>query len=83
MILQRDIYKSISIVTVGFEFSVNETPRPESESESESELLYDWRFTANQFVLAPSPLRLTISNIFFQLNTFCHSPYVTSSLKGG
>jgi hypothetical protein len=24
----------------------------ESESESESELLYDWRFTANQFVLA-------------------------------
>jgi hypothetical protein len=29
------------------------------ESESESELLYDWRFTANQFVLAPSTLRLT------------------------
>jgi hypothetical protein len=26
---------------------------------SQSELLYDWRFTANQFVLAPSPLRLT------------------------
>jgi hypothetical protein len=26
---------------------------------SESELLYDWRFRANQFVLAPSPLRLT------------------------
>jgi hypothetical protein len=24
-------------------------------SESESELLYDWRFTANQFVLAPAP----------------------------
>jgi hypothetical protein len=33
--------------------------RTESESESESELLYDWRFTANQFVLAPSPLTLT------------------------
>jgi hypothetical protein len=30
-----------------------------SESESESELLYDWPFTAHQFVLAPSPLRLT------------------------
>jgi hypothetical protein len=29
--------------------------------ESESELLYDWRFTANQFVLATSPLRLTTS----------------------
>jgi hypothetical protein len=25
------------------------------ESESESELLYDWRFTVNQFVLAPTP----------------------------
>jgi hypothetical protein len=24
-----------------------------------SELLYDWRFTANQFVLAPSPLSIT------------------------
>jgi hypothetical protein len=31
----------------------------ESVSESESELLYDWRFTANKFVLASSPLRLT------------------------
>jgi hypothetical protein len=31
----------------------------ESESESESELLYDWRYTANRFVLAISPLRLT------------------------
>jgi hypothetical protein len=27
---------------------------------SESALLYDWRFTANQFVLAPSLLRLTV-----------------------
>jgi hypothetical protein len=31
---------------------------------SQSELLYDWRFTANQFVLTPSPLRLT-ARIFF------------------
>jgi hypothetical protein len=30
---------------------------------SESELLYDWRFTANQFVLAPSPFRLMTSII--------------------
>jgi hypothetical protein len=36
-------------VSVGFQ----------SESESESELLYGWRFTANQFVLATSHLRLT------------------------
>jgi hypothetical protein len=45
-----------------------------------SELLCDWRFTAHQFVLATSPLRLTISNLF-QLNTCGHSPYIKSSLK--
>jgi hypothetical protein len=50
---------------------------------SESELLYDWRFTANQFALATSPLRLTTQNFFFQLNTFGYSPYVTSSLTRG
>jgi hypothetical protein len=32
-----------------------------AESESESDLLYDCRFTANHFVLVPSPLRLTAS----------------------
>jgi hypothetical protein len=37
---------------------------------SESELLYDWRFTADQFVLATSPLRLTTSNFIFHLNTW-------------
>jgi hypothetical protein len=55
---------------------------PESESESESELLYDWRFTANLFVLAPSPLRVT-ARIFYQLNTCGPSPYITSSLTRG
>jgi hypothetical protein len=30
-----------------------------SESVSKSELLYDWQFTTNQFVLEPSPLSLT------------------------
>jgi hypothetical protein len=35
----------------------------------QSELLYDWRFTANQFVLAASPLRLTTSNFISRLNT--------------
>jgi hypothetical protein len=52
-------------------------------SESESESLYDWRFTANQFVLATSPLRLTTSTFIFQLNTCCYSPYITSSLMRG
>jgi hypothetical protein len=49
---------------------------------SESEILFDWRFTANQFVLATSPLRLTTS-IFFLLNTCMYSPYVTTSLTRG
>jgi hypothetical protein len=36
------------------------TPPPHRlSSERERELLYDWQFTAYQFVLAPSPLRLT------------------------
>jgi hypothetical protein len=48
--------------------------------QSESELLYDWRFTANQFVLATSPLRPTTRIFISQLNTCGYSPYVTSSL---
>jgi hypothetical protein len=43
---------------------------------SESELLYDWRFTANHFVLAPSPLRLTAINFSFRLNPCGYSPFV-------
>jgi hypothetical protein len=50
------------------------------ESQLESQLLYDWRFSAIQFVLATSSLRLTASNFIFQLNTCGYSPYVTSSL---
>jgi hypothetical protein len=49
-------------------------------SEWESELLYDGRFTANQFALAPSPL--THDQRLFQLNRWGHNPYVTSSLTG-
>jgi hypothetical protein len=44
--------------------------------------LCDWQFTANQFILAPSPLRL-MARFFFQLNSCGHSPYVTSSLTRG
>jgi hypothetical protein len=46
----------------------------------ESDLLYCWRFTANRFVLAISPLRLTTSNFIFLLNTCGHSAYVASTL---
>jgi hypothetical protein len=38
---------------------------PFSKSESESELVYDWLFTANQFILAISRLRLMTSNFLF------------------
>jgi hypothetical protein len=51
-------------------------------AESESELLYDWRFTANQFVLATSRLRLTAIN-FFQRKLCGHNSYVTSCLTRG
>jgi hypothetical protein len=49
----------------------------------ELEIFYDWWFTANQFVLATSPLRLTTSNFIFQLNTCGYSPYIASSLSRG
>jgi hypothetical protein len=51
--------------------------------EPESELLCDWRFTANHFILASSALRLTTSNFIFQLNTCGYSPYVTFRLTRG
>jgi hypothetical protein len=57
------------------------TERPFSQSELE--LLYDWRFTANQFVLAPNPLRLTTRDIFVNWTIAVFSPYVTSSLTRG
>jgi hypothetical protein len=47
-----------------------------------SDLLYDWRFTANQF-LAASPLRPTTKIFIFQLNTNGYGPYITSSLTRG
>jgi hypothetical protein len=52
-------------------------------SQSQSESLYDWQFTANQLVLAPSPLRLTARISFSQLSTCGHSPYITFSLTRG
>jgi hypothetical protein len=50
-----------------------------TKSKTKSKLLYDGRFTANKVILAPGPLRLTMS-LFFQLNSCGNSPYVTSSL---
>jgi hypothetical protein len=53
---------------------------PAEPSKSQSNLLYDWRFTANQIVLASGPLRPKTRDFFFQLNSCDNSPYVTSSL---
>jgi hypothetical protein len=38
---------------------------PSRSQESASEILYDWRFIANQFVLATTPLRLTTKDLSF------------------
>jgi hypothetical protein len=57
-------------------------PTKETQSQSLSELIYDGRFTGNQFVLSPSPLR-SAKSIFFQLSTWGFCPYGTSSLTWG
>jgi hypothetical protein len=44
--------------------------------ELESELLYDWRFTVNQFVLAQTSLRLSTTNYF----VFAAEPLLSWSL---
>jgi hypothetical protein len=48
--------------------------------EPDSELLYDWSFNANLFVLVPSPLRPTTIIFLLQLNAGGYRPYVTYSL---
>jgi hypothetical protein len=55
----------------------------EYTSDSESKLHYDWRLTANLFVLGLSPLTLMTSDFFFQRNPCLYSPYVTSCLTRG
>jgi hypothetical protein len=50
-----------------------------SRPKSKLQLLYDWRFTANPFVLATKNPWESRPD-FFQLNPCSHSPYVTSSL---
>jgi hypothetical protein len=52
--------------------------------ESESELIYDWRFTANQFVSAPSPLnRSSLHGSLWSLpvtmENVCFLPVVTET----
>jgi hypothetical protein len=47
-----------------------------NDPKSESKLLYDWQFTASQFFLASSPLRLMTRDFLFQLNPCSNSLYV-------
>jgi hypothetical protein len=47
---------------------------------TDSELLYDWLFTTDRFVLAPTLWDSRPENAFLQLNRCRNSPYVTSSL---
>jgi hypothetical protein len=56
----KDFY-SLLDVYVFRNLASSPTKEGSSESESESELLYDWHFTANHFILVTSPLRLTPS----------------------
>jgi hypothetical protein len=44
------------------------------------ELLYEWQFTAYQFVLGTSSLKRTTKIFILQLNDCSYSPYVTTSL---
>jgi hypothetical protein len=47
-----------------FEPAPTRDAQDRTQLKSKSKLLYDWRFTANQFVLASSPLRPTIRHFF-------------------
>jgi hypothetical protein len=54
----------LQLVWLQWKYS-NTPPREETQPKTKSKLLYDWRFTANQFILAPSPLRLAAIYFFF------------------
>jgi hypothetical protein len=72
--------KSNSIISLSLPWTMSSWWIP---WKSESELLYNWWFTANQFVLATSPFRLTTSHFIFQQNSCGYSPYLTPSLTRG
>jgi hypothetical protein len=76
-IVSRLCKRPLPSTTLQIHHFIRSTNRPESE------VLYDWRFVANQFVLTTSPLRPTTSNFFPQVKTCGHSPCVTSSLTNG
>lgn len=50
------------------------------DSGSKSKLLYNWRFTANLFILGPFPLRF-MAGVFMRPNLCGRSPYDTPCLQ--
>jgi hypothetical protein len=79
----ESFWSRIYVVATGYRLSTKQLTNQPIESEPESELLYDWRFTTNQFVLVPSALSLTARDFVLQLNPCVLSPYVTSTLRRG
>jgi hypothetical protein len=63
-------------------WAMNVRPVCPTYLKGQSELLYDWRFTTNQFVFATSPFRLTTSKFFLQLNTRFHCSHSQSESFG-
>lgn len=71
------IYLAAELISTAF-FMIR-SRRPVSLLVRGSDLLYDWLFTASQFVFARSPLRpMTSTFLFPQLNSCGYSPYLTS-----
>jgi hypothetical protein len=56
---------SASVARFSLQLSMDSLPADSlSTDKSKSKLLYDWRFTANQFILASSLLRPTTRDFF-------------------
>jgi hypothetical protein len=62
--ITKDEFRLTCELLMNDTLTTHQGPMTNEKSESESELLYNWRLTANQFVLAPGPLRPTTSDFF-------------------
>jgi hypothetical protein len=76
---QTTIWHAMSCVLIIFDLRLKRLP---PFWFSESELLYNWRLTADQLVLAPTPWDPR-PVFLFQMSICGYSPYATSSLKRG
>jgi hypothetical protein len=68
------LFRSIAILLTEISWvNLSTTVFPKSKLKS----LYDWQFTANQFVFSSSPLRTMTRDLFPQMKPYSNSPYVT------